>query len=84
MATILPLPGVKPVAHDDVCEAEELLCDIGVALNDLCNLPMSAVAKAKIVYMGKEISAEEAIGQLLLRMMTMAHFVEGYRLENER
>ena len=83
MATILTLPSVKPIAHDDVIEAEEIICDIGAALNDLCNLPMSAVAKAKIVYMGKEISAEEAIGQLLLRMMTMAHFVEGYRLNHD-
>lgn len=83
MATILTLPGIKPVAHDDVVEAEELLCDIGACLNDLCNLPISEVVKARIVYMGKEISAEQAFGQLLLRMMTMAHFAEGYRLEHE-
>ncbi len=83
MATILTLPGVKPTVYDDVVEAEELLCDIGACLNDLCNLPMSAVAKAKIVYTGGEISAEEAIGQLLLRMMTIGHFMESYRLEND-
>ncbi|MDE2021171.1 MAG: hypothetical protein KGJ13_12620 [Patescibacteria group bacterium] len=80
----LTLTGIKPVAHDDVVETEGLLCGIGAALNDLCNLPISGVVKARIVYMGTEISAEEAIGQLLLRMMTMKHFAEGYRLENER
>lgn len=85
MATILTLPSAKSTRPFNATDAaEELICDIGACLNDLCNLPISAVVKARISYMGGEISAEEALKRLLMEMMTMTHFTEEYRLGNER